>query len=78
MRRPRIEIYAGERSVVRGRRLVRERRWRLVGGNGEIQCSGEGHRDSCDARRAVERVRRNIAAAEIVVIKPRRRFPARS
>ena len=41
-------------------------RWRLVGGNGEIQCPSEGYTRRQDAVRGAQTAQRNMALAEIV------------
>ena len=43
---------------------------RLKGNNGEIVLAGEGYHNEGNARRAIKRVRQEMAAAPIVVIKP--------
>lgn len=58
MKRPKIEIYPDESG---------EYRWRLKGGNGEIQATGEGHTSRRDAIRAAKAARRNMLIAKIEV-----------
>jgi uncharacterized protein YegP (UPF0339 family) len=58
---PKVEFY---------RRSDDDWGWRLVGGNGEIQASGEGHPTLSGAKRAYETMVTNAMNAETIVEEP--------
>lgn len=59
MKGPKVVIYPDRAG---------EYRWRLVGGNGEIEASGESHKTAEHAEEAVTTVARNFAQCAGVVV----------
>lgn len=62
---PRLEVYAAASDAWP---IPTRWYWRLTGGNGEIQCPGEGYTRKQDAVRGAEAAQRNMALATIVFL----------
>lgn len=54
------------------KKITRDRdgqyRWKLYGGNGELQATGEGHGSQADARRAFVDAAYNMAAVSLSML----------